>query len=129
VLCTDPEGDVHKKVGPNGDLTGCAVSNDASSLSITLEVAGVISDDFQYRVYLEGVMLKYNGGHVTGLPSLTASVDGGTLTFQLDLVDLGLAPDDRIALYAETQGGVPTGPAAGKPDRLPDSGLIGYVIR
>ena len=129
VLCVDPIGDVSRKAGPDSDLIAGAVANDATTLTIVLGVAGTISGDFQYRVYLNGGTLKYNGSKLTGPASLTASVDGGSLTLQVGLADLGLGPGDRVELCFETQGGVEGSRGEGKPDRMPDAGLVGYVVR
>lgn len=129
VICTDPEGDVQRKVGPDGDLVACYAANDASTLSITIEVAGVISDDFQYRAYLNGTMVKYSAGKVTGPSGATASENGGEITFNVPLASLGLTVGSLVEISAETQSGIPGSPGAGKPDRMPDEGGVIYVIR
>ena len=131
VFCADPAGDVN--AGPasgDADLVRCGASNDAQTLSIMLQVAGLISDNVQYRVYLnDAIRLMYNKFRANGPRSLEAVHSGDTLTFTVDLVEVGLASGDRVQLYFETQAGVKGSKGEGKPDRMPDSGTVEYVVK
>jgi len=134
VFCTDPVGDINDpEAGADADLIRCGASNTPETLSVMLQVEGTISRDVQYRVYLDnGVSFKYSKGKAIGPSSLTASVDvngNNTLTFQVDLVELGLVAGDSVQLFFETQAGVKGGQSEGKPDRMPDSGLLLYTAR
>ncbi|MBI4297409.1 MAG: hypothetical protein HY676_02625, partial [Chloroflexi bacterium] len=136
VLCTDSPGDIASGVNTSADLLGCDVSNDATTMTMVVRVAGPISSDFQYRIKLDingdGVFdynLRYYGGKVTGLPSLQAFVNGSELRFTFNLADIGRGSGNYIRFYAETQAGVAATPDVGIADKMPDSGLFGYVLR
>ncbi len=145
VFRCDPVGDA---ASANGDLVGCGASNTATTVTLTVRVDGVISNDFQYRINLDvgtfnsktktykqppdgitDVQLKYNGGQVTGLPSLQVVKDGSELRFTFNMADLGLKVGNRIQWFAETQGGLPGVPTAGKIDDMPDSGFFSYTLK
>ncbi len=127
----------------NGDLTLCGVDNAGTEITVVLAVAGVIADDWQYRVHLDlganksggtpldgksDLMLKYNGGQLTGLKSLAAEADGNTLTLTFNLKDLKWQ-GTRFGLYIESQKGVAGEPNTGFDDRLPDEGFLEYNLR
>jgi hypothetical protein len=111
---------------------------------VVLRVAGdFIADDWQYRLHLDlganksggtpldgktDVMLKYNGGQVTGIKGATGDAVGDTLTLSFDLRRLGWS-GERFGLYAETQKGVGGEPSPGFYDRLPDEGFLEYNLK
>jgi len=127
---------------PNGDLTLCGVSNEGNLITVSLGVAGMITDDWQYRLHLDlgekksgdtpldgktDLMLKYNGGVVTGLSSLVGEVDGNILKLTFNLDELGWT-GKRFGLYAETQKGLAGQGGIGFDDRLPEEGLLEYNL-
>ena len=129
VFCTDPVGDV-SSAAADADLRRCAIASDGATLTLALEVEGRISKKVQYRVQFEnGASFKYANGKPVGPASLTASVDGNTLAFTVDLAEIGLVVGDHAQLFVETQAGIKNSPAEGKPDRMPDSGLLLYVVK
>jgi hypothetical protein len=144
IVC-DPIGDAE---APNGDLVGCGSSNDGTKMTIAVTVDGAVTDEFQYRVYVDAgkynskkkrweqppdgtfdAQLKYNGGQVNGLPSLTAQVVGDQLIFTFNLSEFGLSSGKEIRWYAETQAGTPGTPATGKIDRMLDTGWLSHTIQ
>jgi len=129
VYVTDPNDT--SDVAADADLLRGTLSNDATTLTVVLEVEGTINKKIQYRVHLEsGYTLKWLKGKPVGPPSLTVSADGNRLTFQVALADIGgLVSGDVIQLYVETQGGIPGSQSEGKPDRMPDDGLLEYEVR
>jgi hypothetical protein len=137
-------------INANADLVACTVNNDDTNMTITLEVDGQVTDEFQYRVRLDigtfvpgtgfvndqpdgtpDLHLKYNDEKVTGLPSLTAevSVSGNEVRFEFSLADIGRDSGDFVQLKYETQAGVKAEEETGKLDFMPDSGFYGYVLR
>ncbi len=144
IVC-DPAGDAES---PDGDWIGCGSSNTNTKMTIAVTVDGAVTDQFQYRVYVDAgryntkkkrweqppdgvfdAQLKYNGGQVTGLPSLTVQVVGNQLRFTFDLAEFGLSPGNVVQWYAETQAGTPGTPATGKIDRMPDIGWLRQTIQ
>jgi hypothetical protein len=125
------------------DLTQCGIQNDSTKVTITIGLAEevAIADDAQYRIYLDlgpqasggglpdgitDVMLKYNGGRVSGLNSLIVTpIDDNLLQFEFDLEELGWS-GTRIDWYAVTQDGVQAGQQQGFVDAMPDSGFWMY---
>jgi hypothetical protein len=122
------------------DLTQCGIQNDSTKVTITIGVAegAAISNDAQYRIYLDlgpdksggglpdgntDVMLKYKNGQATGLSSLIVTPIGDNLLqFEFDLAELGWS-GTRIDWYAQTQDGVQAGEQQGFVDAMPDSGF------
>jgi len=128
--CGDAAGD---QPNPDGDLIACSASNGAATMTLAISVTGAITSEFQYRVRLitasSSYLLRYDGGKITGLSSLSAVAAGGTLRFTFNLSEIGVGRGDYIQWWSETQAGVPKTPEEGKPDIMPDSGLFGYVLR
>ena len=152
VPCIDPSGDIAAGVSPDGDLVACGMSNDATTMTIVIQVTGKISDDFQYRVGLDigtygvdasgnkvllsrtpdgvaDLKLRYDDGKATGLSSLRASVSGNELTFTFNLADIGRTSGDLILFYVETQqGNAGTAQNVGIADTMPDTWSFGYLL-
>ncbi|MDP3879300.1 MAG: PKD domain-containing protein [Dehalococcoidales bacterium] len=127
----DPEGD---SPSPDGDLISGFISNNSTTMTISLRVSGNITDQFQYRVYLDlsgglPLLIKYHDGKLTGLSSLQAVVNGNELTFSFSLSDIGKISGDSIAVSMETQAGIKATASAGKADYMPDAGTFRYIIR
>ena len=140
----DPTGDAQ---GPDGDWTGCGSSNTSTQMTISVTVDAAVTDQYQYRVFVDAgkyntkrkrweqppdgifdAQLKYNGGQVNGLNSLTVQVVGNELRFTFDLSEFGLSSGKVVRWYAETQAGVPGQPATGQVDRMPDAGWLSHTV-
>jgi hypothetical protein len=143
IVC-DPIGDAES---PNGDLVGCGSSNDGSKMTISVTVDSAVTNQFQYRVYVDAgkyntkkkrweqppdgiadAQLKYNGGQVTGLTSLTVQVVGNQLLYTFNLSEFGLSSGKEVRWYAETQAGTPGTPGTGIIDRMLDTGWFSHTI-
>ncbi|MFC1899139.1 hypothetical protein ACFLXP_02270 [Chloroflexota bacterium] len=131
---TDPE-DYQDNI--NGDLIVEMIDNDENTMTITMGVAGVITDEFQYRVKLHIVEtnsvshIKYDNGKVTGVVGAKAFIDLTNpsllhITFRMDKI--GAGSGYHIELTSETQSGIPGAPGAGIPDVMPDEGVFIYKI-
>ncbi|HET9477594.1 MAG TPA: hypothetical protein VFP63_08915, partial [Dehalococcoidia bacterium] len=144
IVC-DPIGDA---LGPDGDWAGCDSSNTSTTITISAVVDGAITSDYQYRVYIDAgtyntkkkvweqrfdgvfdAVLKYNGGQVSGLTSLTALVAVNQVSFTFNLAEFGLSAGKEVRWYAETQAGTPGEPATGKVDRMMDTGWLSHTIQ
>ena len=117
----------------DSDLVGSGMSNDATTMTIAVRVAGVISSKVQYRLTLDigaaEFKLRCNGGALSGPPSLRATVNGGELLLTFNLSDIGVHPGDVVNWFVQTQSGVPGAPSAGFPDQMPDTGFLTYTVR
>ena len=133
-------------IDPNGDLVGCSVTNNGSSLSVQLQVAGIISNDFQYRLYFDlggsggnlnpdgktDLTMKWDNGSVTNsgkLNSLIARMlNSNTIEFTFDLQDAKFR-GNWFKWQAETQSGVQAEPGAGFADQMPDGTVFDYTLQ
>jgi hypothetical protein len=125
----------------DGNLIGGYVEVVGGDMHIGIQVAGEITDAFQYRIRLstqsgDTYQLKYDGDtKVTGLPSLDynlLSSDGNGVNdwveFTFSLSDLNLGSDYYLNWSAQTQSGVKATGSTGMVDDMPDSGTFGYVL-
>jgi len=127
--------DPRDAVDADGDFSGCAISNDATTLTIAVRVYGSITDEFQYRVDLtlgkkgQQKQLKYDRGNVTGPAGTVVTVAGNEVRFAVSLSALGIRKGDLVKWSAQTQAGVGGEPQIGFADRMPDSGVFQYTIK
>jgi len=130
----------------NGDFIGCSVTNSGTNVAVQLQVAGVISNNFQYRVYFDligpgknslpdgktDLTLKWDNGNITSsgnLPSLAGRlVDTRTVEFAFDLAEAGFI-GTQFSWQAETQSGVAGQPNIGFADQMPDGTVFNYVLQ
>jgi len=130
----------------NGDLIGCSVTNSGTNVAVQLQVAGVISDKFQYRLAFDltgtgkntlpdgktDLTMKWDNGNVTSSGSLTSLVaqqlNSSTLQFAFDLAEAGFT-GTYFSWQAETQSGVAGQPNIGFADQMPDNSLFNYVLQ
>ena len=136
-------GDPSDFVIADGDLVQCDVTSsgeNGTKINITVKVAdgGVISPDFQYRLYLDytndgvsDLKLTYDNntiGKTNKLDGLTASVSGDkqSLLISFDLAPTGWTKDMPLNWYMETQSGVEKGKTIGSGDSMPDTGYFSY---
>ncbi|WP_455220484.1 C25 family cysteine peptidase [Kaarinaea lacus] len=133
-------------IDPNGDLIGCSVTNNGTNLSIQLQVAGIISNDFQYRMYFDlfgsgnnlepdgkpDLTMKWDNGNVTNsgkLNSLVARMlNNNTIEFAFDLRDTKFK-NNHFSWQAETQSGVQAQQNIGFADQMPDGVLFDYTLQ
>jgi hypothetical protein len=133
-------------VDPNGDLVGCSVTNNGSNLSVQLQVAGIISNNFQYRLYFDlfgtgnnlepdgktDLTMKWDNGNVTNsgkLNSLAARMlNSNTIEFTFDLRDTKFR-GTHFSWQAETQSGVQAQQNIGFADQMPDGVLFNYTLQ
>jgi len=131
---------------PNGDFIGCSVTNSGTNVAVQLQVAGVISNDFQYRLAFDligkgknslpdgktDLTMKWDNGNVTSSGSLTSLVaqqlNSNTLEFAFDLAEAGFT-GTYFSWQAETQSGVAGQPNIGFADQMPDGSLFNYVLQ
>ena len=122
----------------DGDLVQCDVTSTGTKINIMVKVAdgGLISPDFQYRLYLDytndganDLKFTYDNnsiGKTNKVDNLTATVNGSILTISFDLAKTGWTPELPLNWYMETQSGVQKGKAIGSADVMPDSGYFSY---
>jgi len=123
-LKCDPIGDT---TNTSFDWVSCDVSTTATTMTIAVRVTGAIANDGQYRVNIAtattNAQLKFDNGHATGpLNSLVVTLgDPGELRFTFSLAEVGLSSGGQLQWSAEAQ-------TVGFPDRMPDSGVITFVV-
>ena len=134
--CSDPSD----FTPPDGDFVQCDVTSSGTLINITARVVegGVISPDFQYRLYLDytndgsnDLKLTYDNGTIgktNKVDGLTATVseDGRSLIISFDLAKTGWTEDMPLNWYMETQSGVEKGKKVGSADAMPDNGYFSY---
>ncbi|MCI0505942.1 MAG: PKD domain-containing protein [Gammaproteobacteria bacterium] len=131
---------------PNGDLVGCSITNNGSSLSVQLQVAGVISNDFQYRLSFDlggtgsdpvpdgesDLTMKWDNGNVTNSGKLNSLVghllNNNTVEFTFDLQETKFS-GSWFKWQAETQSGVQAQPGVGFVDQMPDGVMFNYTFQ
>ena len=134
--CGDPAE--FSSVNADGDLVQCDVNSAGTNISMLFKVAdgGMISPDFQYRLYLDytndgvsDLKLTFDNnsiGKTNKVNNLTATVNGSVLTISFDLEKTGWTPDLPLNWYMETQSGVAKGKTIGSADAMPDTGYFSY---
>ena len=73
--------------------------------------------------------LRYSGGKLQGPSSLRATVSGNQLVLTMRLSDIGARAGTQIRWSVEAQSGVKGEPNSGFPDRMPNTGSVGYTVR
>jgi hypothetical protein len=133
----DPQGDANSLAA--ADLNNGYAVTDGEWVTIGIKVYGEISNDYQYRLRIDSepggtLHLRYSAGQVTGLSGLKCYVveyNGSykELRFMFRLTDAGFSIGDRLWLSAQTQKGVPSEPAKGIIDNMPDEGSVLWILR
>ncbi len=141
-MCTDPNDVVLNDPTINADhadIVGCGASIDGDDMTITLYMAGDLTDaldpigDIQYRLRLGLVgqsnekLVKYRDGGTTGMRSLSVVLDGNAIHFTFSLKELGRKgqlSDAAVTFSAETRDGAASTGSAGLLDWMPDDGNV-----
>ena len=113
---------------PDVSIVGCGIASDGVNAYLSITVSGVINENYQYRVYINGTLIKWSNGNVTGSSDATVVIDGSSITFTVSYESLGLSSGDTITIVFETQGGISKGKGEGKPSRYPKTGEITYTL-
>ena len=97
--------------------------------TISVGVYGQIRfDGTQYRLRVAadgtrtGTQVKWAAGSITGRPLLGVAVSGNTISFVIDLANVGVTPGGTLYWSADTQLGVKGKAGAGFLDEAPDGG-------
>ena len=134
--CGDDVRAPDSPISPDGDLVGCDTTSADTQVTILVQVDGVISPDYQYRLFLDytndgqdDLKLVYDNGSITKtrkVDNLTATADGQVLTVSFDLAPTGWTPDIPLHWRMETWSGVKKGKTVGYADAMPETGYFKY---
>ena len=132
---------------PDGDLVGCGISNSGSVVTLSLQVAGNITNEFQYRMYFDltgtsknslpdgksDLTIKWDNDNVTtsgGLNLLSASksADNKRITVSFDLADVKFR-GNYLQWNAETQSGIQAAQGVGFADQMPDGTWFTFELQ